>query len=132
MSLPARGWNPTFVRLPRADAAIEYAERVHAGQRRADGTPFILHPLEVASLLYHAGAPDHLIAAGVLHDVLEKTSASDEDLRRAFGPQITRLVLSVSEDERITGYAKRKAALRRQAAAAGDEALMLFAADKLS
>ena len=130
--LSARGWNPTFVRLPQVHAAIEYAERMHAGQRRADGTPFILHPLEVASLLYYAAAPDHLIAAGVLHDVLEKSSASEEDVRRVFGPRITRLVLSVSDDERITGYAKRKGALRRQVAVAGDEALMLFAADKLS
>ena len=132
MSLSARGWNPTFVRLPQTQSAIEYAERLHAGQRRADGTPFILHPLEVASLLYCVGAPDHLIAAGVLHDVLEKTSAREENVRRKFGLQITRLVLDVSDDDRITSYAKRKAALRRQVAAAGDEAVMLFAADKLS
>ena len=132
MSLSVRGWNPTFVRLPQTQAAIEYAERLHAGQRRADGTPFILHPLEVASLLHYAGAPDHVIAAGVLHDLLEKTSASELDLRREFGPEITRLVLAVSDDDRITGYAKRKAALRQQVSTAGEEALMLFAADKLS
>jgi (p)ppGpp synthase/HD superfamily hydrolase len=105
---------------------------MHAGQRRGDGAPFILHPLEVAALLYQAGAPDQLIAAGVLHDVLEKTSAAEEDLRRAFGLPVTRLVLAVTDDDRITGYAKRKAALRRQVSVSGDEALMLFAADKLS
>jgi (p)ppGpp synthase/HD superfamily hydrolase len=132
MSLSVRGWNPTFVRLPQTQSAIEYAERLHAGQRRADGTPFILHPLEVASLLYCIGAPDHLIAAGVLHDALEKTSAREEHLRRKFGLQTARLVVEVTDDDRITSYAKRKAALRRQVAAAGDEALMLFAADKLS
>jgi len=132
MSLSVPGWNPTFVRLPQTQSAIEYAERLHAGQRRPDGTPFILHPLEVASLLYYAGAPDHLIAAGVLHDVVEKASAREEDLRQKFGLRTTRLVLAVSDDDRITSYAKRKAALRRQVAAAGDEALMLFAADKLS
>jgi hypothetical protein len=132
VSLSVRGWNPTFVRLPHTQAAIGYAERMHAGQRRTDGTPFIFHPLEVASLLYYAGATDHLIAAGVLHDVLEKTSASEEDLRQEFGLQITRLVLSVSDDDQIASYAKRKAALRRQVADAGVDALMLFAADKLS
>jgi len=105
---------------------------MHAGQRRADGTPFVLHPLEVASLLYYTGAPDHLIAAGVLHDLLEKTSASERDLRRQFGLEVTRLVLAVSDDDRITSYGKRKAALRRQVAIAGEEALTLFAADKLS
>ena len=64
--------------------ATAYAERVPEGQRRSsDGGPFIAHPLEVACLLYDAGAPDHVIAAGVLNDVLEKTDADAEDLRRA-------------------------------------------------
>ena len=132
VNLSMRGWHPTFAGLSQTQAAIGYAERMHAGQRCADGTPFILHPLEVASLLYCAGAADDLIAAGVLHDVLEKTDATAEDLRREIGLPITRLVLAVSDDERITSYAKRKAALRRQVSVAGDEALMLFAADKLS
>jgi (p)ppGpp synthase/HD superfamily hydrolase len=105
---------------------------MHSGQRRADDTPFVLHPLEVASLLYHGGAPDHLIAAGVLHDLLEKSDASAGDLLERFGSRITDLVLAVSDDDRIGGYAKRKAALRQQVAGAGDEALALFAADKLS
>jgi len=105
---------------------------MHAGQRRADGTQFILHPLEVASLLYYNGAPDHLIAAGVMHDLIEKSDATPADLQERFGPRITRLVLAVSDDDRIAGYAKRKAALRQQVARAGDEALTLFAADKLS
>jgi (p)ppGpp synthase/HD superfamily hydrolase len=124
---------PRFVTgLPQTERAIEYAERMHAGQQRADGTPFILHPLEVAALLYYAGAPDHLIAAGVMHDLVEKTDVIALDLRQRFGRRITEMVLAVSDDERITGYAKRKAALRQQVARAGDEALTLFAADKLS
>ena len=124
---------PTFASgLPQTRAAVAYAERVHSGQRRTDGTEFVLHPLEVASLLYYAGAPDHLIAAGALHDVIEKTEATEHELRERFGPTVTRLVLAVSDDDRITGYAKRKTALRQQVADAGEEALMLFAADKLS
>jgi (p)ppGpp synthase/HD superfamily hydrolase len=124
---------PTFAKgLPQTERAIEYAERMHAGQQRADGTPFVLHPREVAALLYYAGAPDHLIAAGVMHDLVEKTDATASDLRQRFGQRITELVLAVSDDERIAGYAKRKAALRQQVAGAGEEALMLFAADKLS
>jgi (p)ppGpp synthase/HD superfamily hydrolase len=127
-----RGWNPTFVRLPQTQAAIEYAERMHAGQRRADGEPFILHPLEVAALLYDTGAADHLIAAGVLHDVVEKADVTAAELRERFGPRVTALVLAVSDDGRIVGYGERKAALRRQVADAGEDALALFAADKLS
>jgi hypothetical protein len=131
--LALKGGMPTFVTgLPQTQAAVAYAERMHAGQRRADGTPFVVHPLEVASLLHDNGAPDHLIAAGVMHDLIEKTGVSASDLRERFGLRITGLVLAVSDDERIAGYAKRKAALRRQVSAAGDEALALFAADKLS
>ena len=118
--------------LSQTKTAVGYAERAHRGQQRADGTPFVLHPLEVASLLDHAGAPDGVIAAGVLHDVLEKTDATATDLLLRFGPRVTELVVAVSDDDRISGYANRKAALRRQVAGAGNEALMLFAADKLS
>jgi (p)ppGpp synthase/HD superfamily hydrolase len=119
--------------LPKTQAAVVYAKRAHAGQRRkVDGAPFILHPLEVASLLSRAGAPDHLIAAGALHDTIEKTHVVALDLRDRFGSRTTALVLAVSEDESITGYAQRKAALREHVARAGEEALMLFAADKLS
>jgi (p)ppGpp synthase/HD superfamily hydrolase len=101
---------PTFAPgLPQTQAAVAYARRMHAGQRRADGTPFILHPLEVATRLYFIGAPDHLIAAGALHDVIEKAGVSASDLRERFGYRITELVLAVSDDDQITGYAKRKA-----------------------
>jgi hypothetical protein len=105
---------------------------MHAGQCRTDGTPFILHPREVASLLRSSGAPDHLIAAGLLHDLLEKTLVTAGDLQERFGPRITGLVLAVSDDEHIARYSDRKAALRRQVAGSGEEALTLFAADKLS
>jgi (p)ppGpp synthase/HD superfamily hydrolase len=74
--VPRPSWMPAFAqRLPQTEAAVAYAERLHAGQRQGDGTPYLLHPLEVASLLHDAGAPDHLIAAGALHDVLEKSHA---------------------------------------------------------
>ena len=119
-------------RLPCTGAAFAYAELKHRGQRRPDGTPFILHPVEVASLLHSIGSPDQLVAAGVLHDVVEKADASAGELEARFGARVRELVFAVSDDERIRGYTARKAALRRQVAAAGEEALALFAADKLS
>lgn len=74
-------------RLPKTRAALVFAERRHDGQRRKfDGAPFIEHPIEVASLLYHAGAPDRVIAAGMLHDTLEKTDTGIDELQRRFGP----------------------------------------------
>lgn len=119
--------------LPKTRLAIEFAGREHAEQRRnTDGAPFIEHPIEVGLLLYEAGAPDHLVAAGVLHDVLEKTAVTPSILGRCFGPRIATVVEAVSEDEEIVGYAERKAALRQQVAAAGSEALTVFAADKVS
>lgn len=117
----------------QACAAIAYARHEHAGQQRAaDGAPFIEHPIEVAMLLYRAGAPDAVIAAGALHDTLEKTAATGSELRARFGEQVAELVAAVSEDEAIPRYAHRKAALRGQVADAGQEALLVFAADKLS
>jgi len=120
--------------VPRlARDALDYARELHRGQRReVDGAPFMAHPREVARLLHASGAPDHLVAAGFLHDVIEKTPATAFDLRRRFGSTVAALVLAVSEDESIHGYAKRKGALRHQVADAGEEALLLFAADKIS
>ena len=125
---------PEFARgRPTTQAAILYAERMHEGQRRrADDAAFILHPLEVASALYDAGGPDHLVVAGVLDDTIEKTAATASALRRMFGRRVASLVLAVTEDAHIEGYGKRKTALREQVAKAGEEALMLFAADKTS
>jgi (p)ppGpp synthase/HD superfamily hydrolase len=123
-------WSQT---LPSTRAALAYAERQHAGQRpAADGAPFVVHPLEVACLLYRAGAPDHVIAAGLLHDTIEKTDANAADLETRFGSRIATIVLAVSEDQWITGYAERKAALRDRVARAGDDALMVLAADKIA
>jgi (p)ppGpp synthase/HD superfamily hydrolase len=120
-------------RSPKARAAIDYGERQHAGQQRSfDGRPFMEHPLEVALLLRDAGAPDHVIAAGILHDTVEKAGTDPAELRARFGPRVADLVLVLTEDPEISRYTQRKAALRQQVAAAGPEALTIFAADKVS
>ena len=109
--------------FPKTLPALAYAERLHAGQRRhADGGPFIPHPFEVRFLLDHAGAPDDVIPAGVLHDTIARTDAHAADVRARFGLPIATLVLAVIEDPRIIGYAHHKAAaLHEQAACAGHE-----------
>ena len=102
--MTGRRWRPTRAHgLPQTRAAIAYARRMHIGQQQGDGTPFVFHPLEVCSLLHETGAPDHLIAAGVLHDLIEKTEATEADLLERFGPLVTDLVLAVSDDDRIDG-----------------------------
>jgi (p)ppGpp synthase/HD superfamily hydrolase len=125
---------PAYIEgLPLTEAALSYAKQLHEGQHRpVDGAPFIVHPLEVASLLYYTGASDAVVAAGVLHDVIEDTAAMASDLQRRFGRRVTDLVVAVSEDDRIADFEARKAALRSQVAASGHDALLLFAADKIS
>jgi (p)ppGpp synthase/HD superfamily hydrolase len=119
--------------LAKTEQAVAYAERVHSEQRRqVDGAPFMSHPLEVVALLYYAGAPDDVIAAGALHDTIEKTATRVSDLQSHFGQHVAELVQAVSDDQDIADYHERKAAAREQAATAGDEALMIFAADKIS
>jgi hypothetical protein len=124
---------PEFAVGRTTKAALAYPERLHEGQcRQADGAPFIVHPIEVATLLYEAGAPDYVIAAGVLHDTLEKTDATEHELFARFGRRVGQLVCAVTDDQQIPSYARRKAALRAQVAHAGDDALAVFVADTLS
>ena len=120
-------------RSPLTRAALAFADERHAGQRReADGAPYVAHPLEVASLLDEAGCSDEVVVAGVLHDVLEDSDTKAAELEERFGKPVARLVRSLTEDESIADDADRKAALRRQVAAAGEPAAVIFAADKLS
>jgi (p)ppGpp synthase/HD superfamily hydrolase len=119
-------------RFPKFRAALTYAERQHEGQLGRDGAPWTSHLVEVASLLHEAGAADYVVVAGVLHDTIEKTSTTAFDLRRRFGSRIASLVLAVSEDQRIEAYAERKAALCERMRNESDDAVMVFAADKIS
>jgi len=120
-------------RSPLTRAALAFAEGRHSGQMRdIDGVPFLTHPVEVACLLAEAGYSDEVVAAGVLHDVLEDTDAERADLEANFGPAVAWLVSAVSDDASIEDHTKRKAALREQVADAGERAAAIFAADKVS
>jgi (p)ppGpp synthase/HD superfamily hydrolase len=120
-------------RSPLTRHALAFAATCHEGQTRDVGDiPFVTHPVEVACLLHEAGYSDEVVAAGVLHDVLEDTEAELEDLEQRFGPEVARLVAAVSDDPTIEDDARRKAALREQVARAGGCAAAVFAADKVS
>jgi (p)ppGpp synthase/HD superfamily hydrolase len=119
--------------LPVTRAAIAYAHECHAAQtREVDAAPFILHPLEVAMLLHGRGYDDEVVAAGALHDVVEKTTATVDDLAARFGSRIASLVAAVSDPPGIDDYGARKAALRDQVARASPESQAIYAADKLA
>jgi (p)ppGpp synthase/HD superfamily hydrolase len=125
---------PTFLEhLPLTRRALEFASRRHSGQRReADDAPFILHPLEVAHLLHGRDYPDHVVAAGVLHDVIEDTPAERTELERLFGTDVAALVCAVTEPPGGGTYAERKARLRAAVAEAAADAVAVFAADKVA
>ncbi|MGH2714127.1 MAG: HD domain-containing protein [Thermoleophilaceae bacterium] len=120
-------------RSPLTREALRFANERHAGQtRELDDLPFVTHPVEVACLLHEAGYSDEVVAAGVLHDVLEDTDAEHGELEARFGRRVADLVDAVSDDPSIEDRAERKAALRLQVARAGECAAALFAADKVS
>ena len=106
------------------------AAREPAARRRQ--APFITHPLEVAALLVSRGCEDEVIAAALLHDVVEKSEADIEDIRERFGDRIASTVAAVSEDEGIADFEERKAELRASVAAGGSDAQMVYAADKIA
>jgi (p)ppGpp synthase/HD superfamily hydrolase len=118
---------------PLTRDALAFAADRHAGQTRADdGVPFVTHPVEVACLLHEAGYSDEVVAAGVLHEVLEDTDVERPELASRFGERVAALVAAVSDDPSIEDEAERKAALREQVASSGEEAGVIFAADKVS
>jgi (p)ppGpp synthase/HD superfamily hydrolase len=120
-------------RSPLTREALAFAHERHAGQTRdLDDLPFVTHPVEVACLLHEAGYHDEVVAAGVLHDVLEDTDADHGELAARFGRRVADLVDAVTDDPSIEDDAERRAALRRQVAAAGESAAVVFAADKVS
>ena len=124
----------TFTRhLPLTQGAVEFARERHAGQQRAaDGASFVLHPLEVASMLDRSHYPDHVVAAAVLHDVLEDTDAQRSELEARFGPEVSDLVALVSDDSSIPGEEARKDDVRERVRSAGGYAPVVYAADKVS
>ena len=122
-----------FAGLPIAQSAIAFATDRHAGQHReVDHAAFIAHPVEVARLLRGDGYPDEIIAAGLLHDVLEKTATTSAELHLQFGAEIVRLVESVSDDPSIGDYQSRKRDLRDRVARSDSSTYAIFAADKIS
>jgi (p)ppGpp synthase/HD superfamily hydrolase len=107
---------PSFVsRLPITRRALEFARLVTPAKRReADQAAFILHPLGVAQLLRGRSYPDRVVAAGVLHDVIEDTDVGFEELEQQFGVEVASLVRAVSEPPGGSDYAEGKARLRRR------------------
>ncbi len=116
-----------------ATAALRFARRVHLGQhRKQTDEQFVEHPIAVARLLTEAGFDGPIIAAAYLHDVVEKAQVEVGEIRVRFGDEAANVVEALSEDPRVTGYAERKRALRRQVLAAGRAPVLIYAADRVA
>ncbi len=77
--------------------AYNYAVGHHGNQCRRSGEPYIIHPLNVAFILADIGLDDSTICAALLHDVVEDTEATDEDIKREFGEEIAEMVAGVTK-----------------------------------
>ncbi|CAH0378900.1 unnamed protein product [Pelagomonas calceolata] len=98
-------------------ACVDFAARAHRGQRRADGSPFVTHPIAVATILADMEMDAATVCAGVLHDTVEDTDTSVEDIFRAFGGDVAALVNGVTDSPTASDAVKRAAVLE----AAGHE-----------
>ena len=120
------------------DRVIIYAVRAHAGtERRGKGYPYIVHPLEAMAIVATMTTDQELLAAAALHDTVEDTEVTVEQIRAEFGDRIAALVADESEDrpegvtEEESWHDRKRAAINHLAKASRD-AKMVALGDKLS
>lgn len=115
----------------RLERAIRMAMLAHAGQVRKlePDVPYATHPVHVAFLVRAAGGSEDSTIAALLHDVLEDSDLTSEDLEASFGPRVAAIVREVSEDKSLE-WGVRKARVVERLASASDEACLIAAADK--
>ena len=120
------------------DRAINFAVRAHAGtERRGKGFPYIVHPMEAMEIVATMTPDQELLAAAALHDTVEDTDVTVEQLRAEFGDRIAGLVAAESDafvegvSEEDSWHARKQAAIDRLARAPHD-AKMVALGDKLS
>lgn len=124
--------------MTQADArtiadAVAFAAEAHAGQKRGDGeTPYINHPAEVAARCARAEPFDPvLVTACYLHDTVEDTAVTEDELRRRFGDAVTDLVMEVTDPPGLKGRARRQRQVDHTATASR-RAKLIKIADKTS
>ena len=91
------------------EKAYDFASVAHAGQLRMSGEPYFMHPASVAKNIAEMGFDEHAIAAGLLHDTVEDTSASIDELEEEFGEQVADIVDGVTKINMMTFDTKEEA-----------------------
>ena len=94
--------------LSKILSAYQLAEKAHAGQKRSSGEPYIIHPLAVADILLDLGMDTDTICVGLLHDVVEDTEYTLDDIRKKFGQDVAMLVDGVTKLNRIPIFDKEQ------------------------
>ena len=120
------------------DRAIVFAVKAHAGtERRGKGFPYIIHPMEAMEIVATMTTDQELLAAAALHDTVEDTEVTIEDLRAEFGEKIASLVAQESEEmpegvsEEESWHDRKQVAIDRLAKASHDAKIVALG-DKLS
>ncbi|MGO9744070.1 MAG: RelA/SpoT family protein [Roseiarcus sp.] len=116
--------------------AYVFAMKAHGSQRRASGDPYFSHPLEVAAILTDLELDDATIVAAMLHDTIEDTSVTREDVEELFGPEIAGLVDGLTKLNKLdfaTKHAQQAENFRKLLLAIADDArvLLIKLADRL-
>lgn len=113
--------------------AIAYAVKMHKdGLRKGTNIPYIVHPLEVMNILLLMKADKKLMATGVLHDTVEDTEATLENIAKYFGEEVADLVASHTEQNKNLPWRERKEIALDHLEKANEREKMLVLADKLS
>ena len=126
---------------PEADEALlnrayVFSVNAHGTQKRASGDPYFSHPIEVAGILTDLHLDDETIATAILHDTIEDTVATPEDILRLFGPNVARMVDGVTKLSKIEAQSESERAaenLRKFLLAMSDDirVLLVKLADRL-
>lgn len=112
-------------------SAYEYAKEKHTGQmRRNSNLEYITHPKYVARIVEQLTDNPDLVAAAFLHDVLEDTDATFEDLKREFNEDVAKLVEELTNSEKARGSMKKKDYILGKMAEMSDAALTIKLADR--
>lgn len=118
------------------DRAYIYSARVHEGQVRLSGEPYLSHPLEVAGILANMKLDPVSVVSGLLHDVIEDTRATPEEIRELFGPEVSHIVLGVTKLSSLpvsSSRARQAESIRRMILAMADDirVILIKLADRL-
>jgi guanosine-3',5'-bis(diphosphate) 3'-pyrophosphohydrolase len=122
--------------LTLIERAYIYSARVHEGQVRLSGEPYLSHPLEVSGILANMNLDEISVTSGLLHDVLEDTAATPEEIEKIFGPEVLHIVSGVTKLSKLrlsSSEARQAESIRKMLLAMADDirVILIKLADRL-